>query len=100
MAQTPMPESDSNAGDCGSIPGLGRSPGEGNSYPPQYSCLGNCRECEDCLERSQEMNFYQEYIHGIKIILTTCCCLMDREGQFIRFLEILCLHPVSKNNGN
>ena len=30
-----------NAGDLGLIPGLGRSPGEGNSYPLQYSCLGN-----------------------------------------------------------
>jgi len=30
-----------NAGDRGSIHGLGRSPGEGNGYPLQYSCLGN-----------------------------------------------------------
>ena len=30
-----------NAGDLGSIPGLGRSPGEGTSNPLQYSCLGN-----------------------------------------------------------
>ena len=30
-----------NAGDMGSIPGLGRSPGEGNGYTFQYSCLGN-----------------------------------------------------------
>ena len=30
-----------NAGDMGSIPGSGRSPGEGNGNPPQYSCLGN-----------------------------------------------------------
>ena len=30
-----------NAGDPGSIPGLGRSPGEGNNNPLQYSCLGN-----------------------------------------------------------
>ena len=29
------------AGDTGSIPGLGRSPGEGNGHPVQYSCLGN-----------------------------------------------------------
>ena len=29
------------AGDMGSIPGSGRSPGEGNGYPLQYSCLGN-----------------------------------------------------------
>ena len=31
----------SNAGDPGSIPGLGRSPGEGNDNPLQYSCLEN-----------------------------------------------------------
>ena len=30
-----------NAGDAGSIPGSGRSPGEGNGNPLQYSCLGN-----------------------------------------------------------
>ena len=30
-----------NAGNMGSIPGLGRSPGEGNGNPFQYSCLGN-----------------------------------------------------------
>ena len=28
-------------GDLGSIPGLGRSPGEGDGYPLQYSCLEN-----------------------------------------------------------
>ena len=31
----------SRAGDPGSIPRLGRSPGEGNGNPFQYSCLGN-----------------------------------------------------------
>ena len=30
-----------NAGDVGSIPGLGRCPGEVNGNPLQYSCLGN-----------------------------------------------------------
>ena len=30
-----------NAGDVGLISGLGRSPGEGNGKPPQYSCLEN-----------------------------------------------------------
>ena len=30
-----------NAGDTGSIPGWGRSPGEGNGNPLQYSCLEN-----------------------------------------------------------
>ena len=30
-----------NVGDLGSVPGLGRSPGEGNGNPLQYSCLEN-----------------------------------------------------------
>ena len=34
-------ESAGNAGDLGLIPGSGRSPGEENGYPLQYSCLGN-----------------------------------------------------------
>ena len=34
-------ESDYNAGDLGSIPGSGRSPGKGNGNPLQYSCLEN-----------------------------------------------------------
>ena len=34
-------ESACNAGDVGLIPGLGRSPGEGNGNPFQYSCLEN-----------------------------------------------------------
>ena len=34
-------ESASNVGDPGSVPGLGRSPGEGNGNPLQYSCLEN-----------------------------------------------------------
>ena len=33
-----------NAEDTGSIPGLGRSLGEGNGNPLQYSCLGNSKE--------------------------------------------------------
>ena len=34
-------ESASNTGDLGSIPGLGRSPGEGKGYPLQYSGLNS-----------------------------------------------------------
>ena len=34
-----------SAGDLGSIPGLGRSIGEGNSYPLQYSGLENSMDC-------------------------------------------------------
>ena len=38
-------ESACNAGDLGAIPGLGRSPGEGSSYPLQYSVLENSMHC-------------------------------------------------------
>ena len=34
-----------NARDLGSIPGLGRSPGEGKGYPLQYSGLENSMDC-------------------------------------------------------
>ena len=40
-------ESACNAGDPGLIPGLGRSSGEGNSYPLQYSCLENSMDRGD-----------------------------------------------------
>ena len=42
---TDSKESACNAGDLGSIPGLGRSPGGGNGNPLQYACL------EDSLDR-------------------------------------------------
>ena len=37
-------ESACNAGDPDLIPGSGRSPGEGNGYPLQYSCFGEFHE--------------------------------------------------------
>ena len=44
-----------NAGDPGSVPGLGRSPGERNGYPLQYSCL------ENPLDRGA----WQAAVHGV-----------------------------------
>ena len=41
--------------DLGSIPGLGRSPGEENGNPLQYSCLGNPRE----------RGAWQASVHGV-----------------------------------
>ena len=38
-------ESACNVGDLGLIPGLGRSAGEGNGYPLQYSGLENSMDC-------------------------------------------------------
>ena len=44
-----------NAGDLGSIPGLGRSPGEGSGYPLQYSGL----------ENSMDGGVWQATVHGV-----------------------------------
>ena len=43
-------ESACNAGDPGLIPGLGRSPGEGNDYPLQYSYLEDSMDKGDWLQ--------------------------------------------------
>ena len=42
-------------GDSGLINGLGRSPGEGNSNPHQYSCLGH----------SMDRGAWQATVHGV-----------------------------------
>ena len=44
-----------NAGDPGSIPGSGRSPGEGNGTPLQYSCL----------ENPMDGGAWQATVHGV-----------------------------------
>ena len=45
----------SNGGDPGSIPGSGRSPGEGNGNPLQYSCL----------ENPMDRGAWQATVHGV-----------------------------------
>ena len=48
-------ESAYNVGDPSLTPGLGRSPGEGNGYPLQYSCL------EDFMDRQA----WRATVHGV-----------------------------------
>ena len=48
-------ESACNAGDLGSVPGLGRCPGEENGYPLQYSCR----------ENSMDKGTWGATLHGI-----------------------------------
>ena len=47
--------SDNNTADPGSIPGLGRSPEEGNGNPLQYSCL----------ENPMDRGAWQTTVHGV-----------------------------------
>ena len=60
-----------NAGDQGLIPGWGRAPGEGNSYPLQYSCLKN----------PMDRGAWQATVHGVAELymterLTLCTSLV------------------------
>ena len=48
-------ESACTTGDPGLIPGSGRSPGEGNGNPPQYSCLENSMDRGQIVQ--QKLNF-------------------------------------------
>ena len=50
-----MKDSAYNAGDLGLIPGLGKSPGEGNGNPLQYSCLKN----------SMDRGAWRAIVHGV-----------------------------------
>ena len=50
-----LPANVGDAGDVGSIPGLGRSPGEDNGNPLQYSCL----------ENSMDRGAWRPAVHGV-----------------------------------
>ena len=53
-------ESACNVGDLGSIPGLGRSPGEGNGNPLRYPCL----------ENPMDRGAWRATVHGVTKSLT------------------------------
>ena len=66
-------EPNCNAGDLGSIPGLGRSPGEGKGYPLQYSGLENAMDCivhgvAENHTRLSDFHFHAYYNGHVNII--------------------------------
>ena len=63
-------ESACNAGDQGSIPGSGRSPGEGNGNALQYSCL----------ENSMDRGAWRATVHGVAKSWTRLKTLSTGEG--------------------
>ena len=69
-------ESTCNVGDLGLIPGLGRSPGEGNVYPLQYSGL----------ENPMDRGAWQATVHGVANSWTQLS-----DFPFHRYLVSICL---------
>ena len=68
-----------NAGDLGSIPGSGRSPGEGNGNPRQYSCLENPmdRGARQATVHgvAKSRTRLSGFTHSLKRESHGCCCL-------------------------
>ena len=69
-------ESACNAGDLGSIPGLGRSPGEGKGYPLQYpglensvDCIVSCKELDTTEQLSLSCHIIHFFLCGGKTYL-------------------------------
>ena len=86
-------ESTCNVGDLGSIPGLGRSPGEGKGYPLQYSGLENSMDCRrvDTTERLSLSNIsstfvkkeaYDKHCFPFCFSLNICCSTFFVSGSF------------------
>ena len=74
-------ESACKVGDLCSIPGLGRSPGEGNDHPLQYSGLKNSRDCIICevaKSWSQLSNFhFHLLLPQFSSVTQSCLTLCD-----------------------
>ena len=60
-----------NAGDPGSIPGLGRSPGEGDGNPLQYYCL----------ENPMDRGAWQATVHGVTKSWTRLSNVLSKSGS-------------------
>ena len=76
-------ESASNAGDLGSIPGLGRSPGEVKGYSLQYSGLENSMDCT-----VHGVTKTQTRLSGFhtSIYITICICTNLNMSSFFFFI--------------
>ena len=67
-----------NAGDVGLIPGLGRSPEEGNGKPLQYTCL----------ENPMDRGGWQATVHGVTRCWTLICIAGGKICFYIFILKL------------
>ena len=75
-----------NAGNLGSIPGLGRSPGEGNGNPLQYSCL----------ENSMDGGAWWATVHAVTKNWTRLSDLIM--NVFLTFWKLACYWDMNSSN--
>ena len=80
-------ESACHVGDLGLTPGLGRSPGEGNGYPPQYSCL----------ENSMDRGAWWATVHGLQRVRHDWLTLPPHLLAFILILTPSQFEPAACN---
>ena len=76
------PASAGDAGEMGSVPKLGRSPGEENSNPLQYSCLGNPMDrgaWQLQSMRSQRVGHHCACTHATRVQRGSLYCLSDEK---------------------
>ena len=75
-------ESSCNTGDLSSIPGLGRSPGEGKSYPLQYSGLENSMDSMDCtVHEVTKSRTWLSLSHGNSLFWTSLMAQGSPDGK-------------------
>ena len=68
-----------NVGDLGSIPGLGRSPGEGHGNPLQYSCLEKSHG-------QKSLVGYSPWGHK-ELDMTAHTCMQNEENDGLKWLK-------------
>ena len=94
-----------NAGDPGSLPGLGRSPGDGHGYPLQYSCLDNPMDRGAWWAIVPEVTKSWTWLSKFHFHLIergvdpTSVAMMTTRGQTRACLELCTLSPPSRGGG-
>ena len=99
-----LPANAGNTRDAGSVPGLGRSPGEENGYPLQYSCLENSMGREPGRLHSpwshKESDMTERLTLSLLHLQGRCIKVPNAPGALIqRTLAFLQKPPRSKTNG-
>ena len=74
-----------NAGDLGSIPGLGRSPGEGKGYPLQYSGLENSMDgrVRGVTKSQTQLSDFHFPVSLISFLFSSSFCQLNSTSSYI-----------------